>query len=124
MRLLDAWSTLDDLKQSLFETQDAAVLLRISVAHASKLLERLGKSNLLVRLARGRWAFPKKIELLAVPEFLTTPLPSCISLQSALYYHGMISQIPSVVYAVSLARTRRYKTPLGVFSIHHLKWVL
>src|SRR5207245_8518355 len=39
---------------------------------------------------------------------------------SALYHHGIISQIPAVIYVVSLARTRRYKTPLGTFSIHHV----
>ena len=52
----------------------------------------------------------------ASPSLLTT-----FSLQSALYHHGMIFQIPSVTYAVSLARPRRYETPLGVFSIHHLE---
>jgi hypothetical protein len=32
----------------------------------------------------------------------------------------MISQIPAVTYAVSLARTRPYDTPIGTFSIHHV----
>jgi hypothetical protein len=32
----------------------------------------------------------------------------------------MISQIPSTTYAVSLARTRQYETPLGLISIHHV----
>jgi hypothetical protein len=43
-----------------------------------------------------------------------------VSLQSALYFHGMISQVPAVTYAVSLARTRRYATPLGSVSVHHV----
>jgi hypothetical protein len=32
----------------------------------------------------------------------------------------MISQIPSVLYAVSLARTKKHKTALGTVSIHHI----
>ena len=32
----------------------------------------------------------------------------------------MISQIPNIIYAMSLARTKRYKTPLGDVSIHHV----
>jgi len=32
----------------------------------------------------------------------------------------MISQIPEIVYAVSISRARLYKTSLGTFSIHHL----
>jgi hypothetical protein len=33
----------------------------------------------------------------------------------------MISQMPAVTYAVTLARTRRYATPLGVVSLHHVQ---
>ena len=43
-----------------------------------------------------------------------------MSLQSALYYHDMISQIPEVIYCVSLARTRIYKTPVAAISVHHI----
>jgi hypothetical protein len=32
----------------------------------------------------------------------------------------MISQIPSVIYAVSIARTKTYKTDLGTVSVHHI----
>src|SRR6185312_923769 len=31
-----------------------------------------------------------------------------------------LTQMPSIVYTVSLARTRRYQTLLGTISIHHL----
>ena len=55
-----------------------------------------------------------------MPEFLTAPFPAYVSLQSALYLHGMISQVPSVTYAVTLARTRRFVTPLGTVSLHHV----
>ncbi len=41
-------------------------------------------------------------------------------MQSALYFHGMISQIPEITYSVSPARTRIFETPLGTFSIHHV----
>jgi hypothetical protein len=32
----------------------------------------------------------------------------------------MISQVPSVLYAVSVARTRTYATVLGTVSVHHV----
>jgi hypothetical protein len=66
------------------------------------------------------WAFPDRVDPLTLPGRLTAPLPSYVSLQSALYVHGMISQIPAVTYAVSLARARRFDTPLGVVSVHHV----
>jgi hypothetical protein len=60
------------------------------------------------------------VDALALPGYLTAPFPAYVSLQSALYRHGMISQIPSVTYAVSVARTRTFDTPLGTVSVHHL----
>ena len=32
----------------------------------------------------------------------------------------MISQIPAITYAVSIGRTKKYETPLGTVSIHHI----
>jgi predicted transcriptional regulator of viral defense system len=120
MRLLDALTRLQRLDQPVLETGDAAVILGVGKAHASKIVTRLAESGHLLALRRGVWALPGRLDPLAVPERLTAPQPAYVSLQSALYYHGMISQIPSSVYAVSLARTRRYTTPLGVVSVHHV----
>lgn len=120
MRLVEVQTKLLSLKQPIIRTVDAAICLNISNTHASKILGRLVKSGVIFSLARDLWSLKKTIDPLSLPEYLTAPLPSYISLQTALYYHGMISQMPSVVYAVSLARTRRYRTPVGVISIHHL----
>lgn len=43
-----------------------------------------------------------------------------LSLHTALQLHGLIEQIPEVVYAVSLGRTQRMQTSAGVFSFHHV----
>ena len=55
-----------------------------------------------------------------LPEYLTAPMPSYLSLQTALHLHGMVEQIPQAFYAVSLARTQRITTRVGDFSIHHV----
>jgi predicted transcriptional regulator of viral defense system len=120
MRLTDALARLNGIGPPVFRTADVVGCLDIERTHASKLLARLAESGHLMRMKRGLWFFPDKVDLLAVPGHLTAPFPSYVSLQSALYYHGMISQIPNVIYAVSLARSRVYKTPVGIFSIHHV----
>jgi predicted transcriptional regulator of viral defense system len=43
-----------------------------------------------------------------------------VSFHSALYHHGLIEQIPQVVYAATLAPTRRIETPVCVVSLHQL----
>lgn len=120
MRLVDALGQLQCLEQPVLETADAAILLGVGKAHASKILARLADAGHFIPLRRGVWAFPGRLDPMGIPERLTAPQPAYVSLQSALYHHGMISQIPSSVYAVSLARTRSYVTPLGVVSVHHV----
>lgn len=120
MRLIDAVTTLTAMQAAVFDTRDAAARLGIDAAHASTVLARLAAARHLVRLRRGVWAFRDRVDSLALPEYLTSPFPSYVSLQSALYLHGMIEQVPAVTYAVSLARTRRFTTPLGTVSIHHV----
>lgn len=120
MRLVDALATLAALQAPVFDTGDAAAVLGVDAAHASTMLARLAGARHLIRLRRGLWAFRDRVDPLALPEYLTAPFPSYVSLQSALYRHGLIEQIPAVTYAVSLARTRRFTTPLGTVSIHHV----
>lgn len=119
MKTLDALKILTNLQLKSIRTCDVAGILKIPIAHASKLLSRLSESGQIISIKRGTWVFTKNQDPYSLPPYLTSPFPSYLSLQTALYLHGMISQIPHVIYAVSLARTRRYVTPLGEVSIHH-----
>jgi len=120
MRLVDVHARLLGMNIPVFRTAEAGAFLGIGNAHASKLLARLAASGHLIRLGRGRWGFKQRIDSFALPEYLTSPYPSYVSLQSALFYHGMISQVPSVIYAVSIARSRKHTTAMGLVSIHHV----
>ena len=121
MQIAEVLQKLKQLNQPCIQTRDVAAFLNINTAHASKILRRLSKYNHLVHIHRGLWAFPEKLDPLQLPEYLTIPFPSYISLQTALYHHGMISQLPTIIYAVSLARTTLFSTPLAEVSIHHLE---
>jgi predicted transcriptional regulator of viral defense system len=60
------------------------------------------------------------IDPLLVPEHLTAPFPAYVSLQTALWHHGLVEQVPAAIFAVSLGRTRRLSTSVGSFAIHRL----
>ena len=120
MNLLEADAKLRQIEQPCLRTRDVAAYLGISTVYASNVLRRLAGANRIIRLGRGRWLINEISDRYAIPEYLTSPWPAYISLHTALHHHGLISQIPSVVYAVSLARTARYKNPAGEFSIHHI----
>jgi predicted transcriptional regulator of viral defense system len=120
MKLIDAYTKLRQLQLPVLQTQDVAAFLDISINHANKILSRIAEAKQIINIRRGTWVFPD-IDPLILPNILTDPFPSYLSLQTALYYHGMISQIPNIIYAVSLARTYRYKTPIATVSVHHIQ---
>lgn len=121
MSLIETHARILRMGSNVFRTADAAAYLGLSNSTASRLLARLAAAGHLLRLRHGVWAVAGKLEPLALARHLTAPFPSYVSLQSALYFHGIISQIPNVIYAVSVGRTRVFRTPLGTVSIHHLQ---
>ncbi len=115
-----ALARLQRLRKQAITTAEAALALGVSLSAASHTLSRLGASGLVHRVRHGLWAMDAALDPLLLPEHLTAPLPSYVSFQSALHIHGLVSQIPDVIYVASLARTRRVRTGLGTFSIHRL----
>lgn len=103
-----------------FTTADARAAFGGTIAAASQTLASLAQEGLLVSLHRGLWTLDPELDPLVLPEYLSAPSPSYVSLQTALYRHGAIEQIPSVIYAVTLGKTKRYPTARGTFSLHRI----
>lgn len=120
MNQIDALQRLRELATPVVETRDVVALLEVSTRNATALLTRLASKGMIARLGRGRWLVNLRIDRLALPELLSAPYPAYISLQSALFHHGMVEQIPSVIYAVTPARPRRVQTPLVTISFHRM----
>lgn len=121
MKLIDAYARILELSQPVFRTDDISVHLNIKRTHASKLLNRLSESGHILHINRGLWAVKEKITITSLSKHITSPIPNYISLQSALYRHGIISQVPSVLYIVSPARQRIINVPaVGTISVHHI----
>jgi len=120
MNAMEAYSDLLRMGKPALTTEDAALRLGLSVPAAIMTLRRLEHAGLVQRIFRGLWTLDPKIDPLAIPEHLTAPFPAYVSFQSALYLHGMISQIPQVIYVASLGPTRRVKTSKATYSIHRL----
>jgi len=62
------------------------------------------------RLARGRWSIGAQPNREQLAEQVAAPSPAYVSLQSALFRHRLIEQVPEVLYAVTLGRARRVRT--------------
>lgn len=120
MNASEALARLRALGVPVIETADAAAALGLRTAAASQTLVRLARAGLVTSVRHGTWWVEGDIDPLRLPEYLTAPLPSYVSLHTALHRRGVIEQIPEVVYAASLARTQRIATSAGTISLHHL----
>lgn len=120
MKLLSALKILQNVGVPVIETENAAIKLGLSNDYASQVLGRLAQENHIVHLSRGLWAIDLQLNPLLIPDYLVAPMFCYVSLQTALYHHGMIDQISRVITVVSLARTRRIQTPLATVSVHHM----
>ena len=106
----------------IFTTADLITLSGLKEANATKALLRLTAQNLLVRIKRGVWVNKLVLDLNpyeAVP-FLRAPWPAYVSLHSALADHGVVEEIPHLIYAVASTMPRKYSTAIGEFRFHHL----
>jgi predicted transcriptional regulator of viral defense system len=103
-----------------FETRDISALLRVSPANASVLLSRLASRGFVRRLTRGRWSIGEQSSPGQLAEQVAAPSPAYVSLQSALFRRGLIEQVPDVLYAITLGRARRVKTPSVSVSLHRM----
>jgi predicted transcriptional regulator of viral defense system len=120
MNQTEALQRIQQLGVSAFETRDISALLRVSPANASVLLSRLAGRGFVHRLARGRWSIGEQTNREQLAEQVAAPSPTYISLQSALFRHGLIEQVPEVLYAVTLGRARKVRTPSGTVSLHRM----
>jgi predicted transcriptional regulator of viral defense system len=120
MNQIEALQKLQRLGAPVFETRDAAALLAVTTANANVILKRLARQGMLTHLARGRWLLGREVARFTLPELISAPYPAYVSLQSALFHHGLIEQVPAVTYAVTLGRPRRVTTPLGTISYHRM----
>jgi len=121
MNARDALGRLLRLRVPAVTTADTSALLGISIDAASQTLRRLAASGLVTPVRKGLWALRERPEPLALAEYVTAPYPSYVSLQTALHLHGMIDQVPAMTYLVSLARSARVRTPVGIYSVHHVR---
>lgn len=120
MNAATALGLLRGLRTPVLTTADAAAALRLPIDAASQTLRRLRRAGLVWTVRKGLWSLEEPREPLVFAEYVTAPYPSYASLQTALYLHGMIEQIPAVTYLVSLGRRHVVRTSVATFSVHRV----
>ena len=75
MKQIEALAAIESLGHPFFETKDVGAVLGVDGGHANKIASRLAKEGFIVRLARGRWALPRRLNQRAVAQPLPAPSP-------------------------------------------------
>jgi predicted transcriptional regulator of viral defense system len=120
MRTGEAISDLRGMGGLVVTTREAAMRWRVDQQVAGKRLSRAERDGQVLKLRRGLWSLDPNVKPEVLPPFLTAPYPAYVSFWSALYSHGMIEQIPRMIFVASLDRAQRIETTRGTFQIHHL----
>lgn len=117
-----AGQALRTLGRPVFTTREVAALRGASIAATSQSLQRLQAQGRVVRVARGVWCDPEdpRFTPFALVNSLSGAHPAYLSFVSALHLHGIVDQIPQVIYAATTGHTSRRHTPVGAYSFHRI----
>lgn len=120
MKLLEAKQKIQLHQIPFLHTHEVAKILDLSNSQASLILHRLQEANEVVSIKKGLWLLDKSTNSFLIGQHLAHPYPAYISLQSALYLHGMISQIPETIFLVTLGRSQKKVVRNTTYSFHHM----
>ena len=91
--------------------------------HPRDKITSLLRKNAIIRVKKGIYVFgPKYARRPFSREILANMIygPSCISLDYALHYHGLIPERVEAITSVTTGRSRRFVTPVGLFIYHQI----
>ena len=108
--------------KTVFTTRQIAALTGSSLSTISQALGRMEQQGLVRRVTRGVWCIPEdpRFSLYSLVPLLAGRHRAYVSLISALHLHGLIDQIPQIVFAVTTGHTRVRRTSVGTYSYHRI----
>ncbi len=86
-------------------------------------INELLKSGIIIRVKKGLYTFgPEYNHVPICKEVLANLIygPSCISLEYALSYHGLIPERVEIITSITPKRDKEFNTPLGQFNYRYL----
>jgi predicted transcriptional regulator of viral defense system len=103
--------------RDIFDYQQLLLCLRDFEKPRDKISRLLAQQNI-IRVKKGLYVFGEPFRRRPVCRELLANLiygPSCVSLDTALSYHGLIPERVEAVTSVTTNRTRAFETPFGMF---------
>lgn len=111
-----------DVKTEVFDYQQLMSSLSAYAKPRDK-VRALLRAGDIIRVKKGLYVFGEAYRRTPWPREVLANLiygPSYVSLDYALAFYGFIPERVAVVTSVTLLRSRRFETPLGLFTYRHL----
>lgn len=107
--------------QTLFTTAMVSQIVGVSNPRSQfDVVNRLVRHDVLSKIDHGLYGLVNKpSHNFVVANFIYEP--SYISFETALNYHGVLSQFPTATFSATTRRTKEISTPVGHFNFIHIK---
>ena len=108
--------------KTVFSTRQIAALSGSSLSATSQALGRLEMQGAVKRVSRGVWCIPDdpRFSIYSLVPLLAGSHRAYVSLTSALHLHGLIEQIPQIVFAITTGHTRLRRASVATYSYHRI----
>ena len=122
VRRLSAAQAIRAFGKPVFTTRQIAALRGSSLSGTTQALRRLELQGLVKKATRGVWCIPDdpRFSMYSLVPLLAGSHRAYVSLTSALHLHGLIEQIPQIVFAVTTGHTRMRRTAIAMYSYHRV----
>jgi len=106
--------------KTIYNFAELLRLTGLSVSSLRRALHRLTQREVLFKLGKGLYGNSFNSPRLEEVSALLYP-PTYVSMESALFIHGILDQTPYMVTCVSTNKTKAFFTPLGEIDYCHIK---
>lgn len=117
---LSRWLKILKNGRPIYYLADLCKLSGLSIASMRRTAQRLVSQGLLCKA--GKEIYLNVLTPVAIEDIAAVLYrPSYISMESALFHHGVITQVPFITTCVTTRLTRTMQTPLGEIIYQHIK---
>ena len=106
----------------IFTTSEITRLTHTAQSVTTRVLTSMAGREEVRRVARGLWCQPQdpRFSVYSLIHYLAGHNRVYVSFLSALHLHGIVEQIPQLIYAATTGHTKLRRTPFGAFSFHRI----
>lgn len=120
IKTLSWWIKILKNGKKVYNLVELSRISGLSIESTRKNTFRLVNKGLLIKLPKEK--FVNSFKSVSLEEIVSIIYPPCyISMESALFHHGILDQAPFTITAITLNKTKKFSLSIGTIEYHHIK---